>query len=132
MSATVTVTAVYVGRYEVQIVETNCAPTTVVAITGLPPSGTVIRVQSQLTGGTGTTIDPILGRTSNPGTANQKDVVVVPVAPTELSDVVDKCGEATYHCTTTTGTTGTLWHESRPDAGSDNAITTVYHIIVGW
>lgn len=118
------------GEFTVTIVETAGATATVVQIDGVPIVGTVRRIQAQLESGAGTTIDPILGRTATPSTAIISDVVLHALSTPAAT--ADRCGAATYVASTITGGLGTLWHMSRPDAGSNNAITTVYHITAGW
>lgn len=133
MPATVTVVNAGPGEFEVTIDETSATSTSEVEITGVPILGVVKRVQIQLVSGAGTTVQPILGRVTNPAAAPITDWVVEPISdPADAAPAIDRCGGATYRALTVTGGQGTLYHRSRVDAGSNNTIQTVYHIKAGW
>lgn len=133
MAATVTVTPVAAGCYQVTIEEDNVGAATEVELPNLPPVGTIRRVQSQLISGSGTGVAPILGRVTDPAAAPVTDIVVEAVATSSAAARIDRCGSATYRGTTASGGGGvTLFHRSRPNAGNDNVVRTIYHIVVGW
>lgn len=107
----------------ITIDETDCGPADETpAILNIPVAGMVRRQICVLNSGTATTIDPILGTIPNP--AGTIDVAVENETP---AATVDTQGVATF-----VSPAGVLYHRSRPDAGADNAIQTVYHIGIGW
>lgn len=120
-AATVTVTPIGQKAYRVTIAEVDCGPTDEAQVPGLPVQGAVRRQLSQKGAGTAATIDPIVGIATNP---SGNDVIVENDVPTTQVDVQ---GFASY-----LSATGTLFHRSRPNAGNDNVVTTVYHITTGW
>jgi hypothetical protein len=84
--------------------------------------GMVRRQICLLESGAGATINPILGTVPNP--APTPNVVVENLTP---AATVDTQGIATY-----VAPARIFFHRSRPDAGADNVIQTVYHITIGW
>lgn len=135
MAATITVTKVAADDVDssrsecfiLQIAETSVAAATevevVLATHGLPTVGRIHARICQLTSGTGTTIDPIVGDVTNPSSgagwkmenataaASTHEVPVVPIPYAGISS---------------------FFHRSVPDTGSDNAVTTLYYIEKGW
>jgi len=75
-----------------------------------------------LTSGTASTVDPIVGIATNPAGFN----VVIENGTAAATIDNSYAGGITF------SSSGSLFQRSKPDAGSDNAITTVYHIAVGW
>lgn len=133
MPATVTIVNAGPGEFEITIDETDATSSSEVVVPGVPILGLVKRVQIQLVSGSGTTVQPILGRVTNPAAASITDWVVEPISdPAEAAPAIDRCGGATYRALTVTGSKGTLYHRSRVDAGANNVIQTVYHIKAGW
>lgn len=120
-SALVTNRKVGPAAFEVTIAETDCGPTDEASITGIPIQGRILKQVCVPGTGTAATVDPILGSETNPtGTA-------VIVEPPAAAAEIDIQGLSTY-----ISETGVLYHRSRPNAGNDNVITTVYHIASGW
>jgi hypothetical protein len=128
-NANVTVTQVGPSEFVVRIEETDVGPTDEAVIDGVPLVGRVARQQCIRTGGSASTVWPVLGEVSPADTPTR-----IIVEPEEPLDLVDIQGTATYHDATRspTGPYGRVFHQSRPDAGADNAITTIYHISTRW
>jgi hypothetical protein len=127
-SAIVTVTQVGASEYAVRIEETDCGPADEAIVTGVPLVGRVLRQQCIRTAGTAAMVWPVLGETT-PATTPTR-VVVEPDAPAALVDIQ---GEATYFdATKAPGPEGRLFHQSRPNAGADNVITSIYNISTRW
>ena len=112
------------NMYRVSIAEAEGAAASEATITGLPTFGRVWRQLLTKASGTATTFDPILTTSAN-GSGN--DVVVE--NDTAAGSPIDNTAAdgATYY-----SSTGTLYHKSVPDAGTDNTVTVVYHITEGW
>lgn len=111
------------GEILVTISETEAASTSEASIDLGVQKFRVHRQICQLTSGTGTTVDPILGNATN---------------PSGISVILENdTAAATADNSVTGGVTGyvsngTLYHRSQVDAGSDNSISTQYHLVVGW
>ena len=126
MGATVEVTKMKLGgsiNYAVKVAETSVAAATEYVVEGLPFNGRIVSFLSVLTGGSGATIQPVIGTASgfNLNSINQiagqasaaayiNDATVVPYA--YLS-------------------TGKLYVRSVPNTGSDNAVSTFILIVEG-
>ena len=106
----------------IHISETDAANGDEATITGVPSTGEILRQTCVLTAGTGTTVDPVLA-TSAGGTGA---AIVV------SNDVAAATVDTAYPVVAYTGGGGTLYHQSKVDAGADNAITTVYLVSAGW
>lgn len=112
------------GGYIVTIAGTALAAGTEVAITGLPKAGRVRRVKAHRTSGTGTTLNPILGTSTDPsGTGivweNDEAAADVDWQPE---------GGALYY-----SPTGTLYWRGRCDGvGADNVEAAELLIEAGW
>jgi len=116
--------------YLVQIAETEAGGATEATITGIPVRGRVLRQQATLTAGSGSTIDPILGNATNPAAATASLVVENATAAATIDNMSDPA--VPY-----VSATGTLYHRSVCDSGSDNSVTTLYYIsgataVRGW
>lgn len=126
--ATVTVTRLNERDLHVRVAEIDCNSTdeATIASNDLPRQCRVLRQTSTLSAGTGVTVDPILGRLTNPsGLA----VIIENGAPAITIDNAPVGGVPAY----TGGTYPySLFHRSRPNAGADNVITTEYLIREGW
>lgn len=124
-------TVTQVGRQEflVRIEETEADPASEAEIEGVPLVGRVLRQQCIPTAGSATTVWPVLGETSPADTPDR--IVVEPEAAAALIDIQ---GSATYFDATKSPTrpVGVLYHRSRPDAGADNSIVSIYHITTAW
>lgn len=111
------------GEILVTISETEAASTSEASIDLGVQKFRVFRQICQLTSGTGTTVDPILGNATN---------------PSGISVILENdTAAATADNSVTGGVTGyvsngTLYHRSQVDAGTDNSVSTQYHIVVGW
>ena len=111
------------GEILVTISETEAASTSEASIDLGVQKFRVHRQICQLTSGTGTTVDPILGNATN---------------PSGISVILENdTAAATADNSVTGGVTGyvsngTLYHRSQVDAGTDNSISTQYHLVVGW
>lgn len=107
----------------VTVAETEAATGSEATITIAVEKFRVHRQLCQLDSGTGTTIDPILARSSG-GTGI--DIVLQNDAAAASVDNSITAGAASY----VSG--GVLYHKSVVDAGTDNAVTTEYYLTVGW
>ncbi len=101
-------------------------------ITGLPPTGAVLRLDSKLTAGTATSIDPVLNKDGG----SSANLVVVQatdsadrVAP-ETATWVSEAGFATY--TNTEDADKSLYYWPKPDAASDGVVSFEIHFQTGW
>lgn len=132
-SYTVTVSPVGPNLFEVTVNESDVGVNSEALLDNLPPVGTIRRVQSQFVSGSGAGVAPILGRTTDPAAAPVTDTVVEAVTTADRAARVDRCGTSTYRATTASspGPGARLFHRSRPAAGSDNVVRTVYHIVAG-
>ena len=97
----------------VSITETSVSSSTEETIALGVTKGRILRQTSALTSGSGSTVDPILARTSG-GT-----------------------GAATVDNQTNGGvpfytSSGNLYHKSVPNSGTNNAVSSEYLIAVGW
>ena len=111
------------GEILVTISETEAASASEASIDLGVQKFRVHRQICQLTSGTGTTVDPILGNATS---------------PSGISVLLENdTAAATADNSITGGVTGyvsngTLYHRSQVDAGTDNSVSTEYHIVVGW
>ena len=123
MAYTATVTVTREGADTIiHISEVDCAAGDEATCPGVPSTGTVLRQTCVLTAGTATSVNPAL--TTTPGGTGAA-VVVSNLTPGATID------HATPHVAFRGGA-GTLYHQSTPDAGADNSVTTVYLIRAGW
>jgi len=122
MAATVTVTRKG-AEVVVQIAGTSIASTTEATIPLGFTKGRVLRQVCVKTAGSATTLDPILGTATNPSGSS-----VVLENDTAAATVDNQPSPPVTFYTST----GILYHRSVPDTGSDNSVTTEYHILVGW
>jgi len=123
-SGVATVTQLSVNDYEITIAETEAKNDSEVTIQLPFLSGRVHRQKCELTAGTGTTVDPLLGEVTNPTT---NDLIVENDAGAVQVDNAITGG------TTFATSDGALYHRSVPnDATADHTISTVYHISRGW
>lgn len=117
--------------WRITIAETEVGASSEVEITQallgkpIPPRGRIMRVKSSRAAGTAANMQPTIGTATNPAGATiayQADLtavsVVVDDAPTD---------GATYELSGSS-----LFLRSKPDAGSDNTITTTIEIYPGW
>ena len=138
-AAVVTVTQRSPSKYVVRIEETDCSSTDEATLDGLPLVGSVRRQQCILQSGTAATVQPILGEVPDPVTNTDRVVAQEGTA----GAITDSAGVATYEDTTPTPpgvvdangepvVGARLYHRSRPNAGADNVIVSIYHISTEW
>lgn len=125
-ASTCTVTASQVdGRKHVKavIVETGARDTTEVACSGVPAFGTIVSIEATLTAGTGTTINPILGRAAAFAASTQDHIATATTTAAHLHEQ----GSTAYY-----SSTGVLYVRSRPNnTTTDHAISTEILIVEG-
>ena len=107
----------------VAVSETGAGTTTEAEIPLGIARGRILRMTCVLNSGTADTVDPIIGIATNPSGVN---VVIEHGTPAAVVDASYAGGGITF------SSDGSLFHRSKPNAGTDNSITTVYHIAVGW
>ena len=83
----------------------------------------VLRQSTVKVSGSATTLNPILGRATNP---TGKTVLVENETP---GDPIDNSPSPPVSCW---APAKNLYHRSKPNIGSDNVIYTEYHIIKDW
>lgn len=108
------------GLYEFTIVELEASATTEFTLTGVPDYGYVIRSASQLTAGSGSTVDPVLGRATAPA-----GITLITANDTAAASVDNIQTEGVPY---TTLTAGTLFGRSVCGSATDNAVTTLIYI----
>jgi len=124
----------YHGRYYIVIDETDVQLTSEAIVSPAsgkhvpPPAGAVIRVVCVRTGGSAATVNPILmletGGMAGTGVIYDKGGAVASVNQIQKPP-------ATYFINRKRGTSGLLYHRSRPSAAGAN-ISTRYEILPGW
>lgn len=107
----------------VTITETGAGSGTEETITLGVQKFRVFRQLCQLTSGSGSTVDPILARTSGGSGIN---VLLENDTAAATCDNQVTGGVICY------SSSGVVYHKSVPNSGSDNAISTEYSILVGW
>ena len=120
MSATVT----RKGReILVTISQTSVAAATELEIPLGITRGRLLRIIAAKTSGDASNVDPLLGISTNP-----TGVDVVFEQGTAAAEVDNQIvGGATFSTTS-----GSLFYRPKPDSGSNNAVATTLHILVGW
>lgn len=93
------------------------------AVIDVPENAIIVRFTATLTGGTGTTINPVIGRASGFTADTQDQVLAAPGAAAHI----DVTGPFYYY-----SEKGTLYVKTAPDAGTDNAVSYELLIIPGW
>ncbi len=117
-------------EFVITISETDASPTDVATVDGLahgtPFFGKVLRQRCVIESGDATSVSPCLGKV-NPPTDD-------PVCIADADSPADTQGTATYECLTASasGVGGLLYHSSGLDGGSNNVVTTYYHIGPRW
>ncbi len=86
----------------------------------------LIKQECHLTAGTGTTVDPILGKATDPANATNADKIIASNG-TAAANIYNQPATPV-----TMDITGVVYHRSQVDAAADNSITTTYHFLVGW
>lgn len=107
----------------VVIAETSASSATESTIPLGVQKARVMRQICQVTAGTAATVDPILTRTSGGSGIN----VIL-----ENDTAAATCDNSVSGGIPAYVSDGVLYHKSTPNAGSDNAISTEYYILVGW
>jgi hypothetical protein len=121
-AASSTVTPVKPGHYLLDIDESDVGVTDFTSVNGLPVIGSIMRVESSLESGTGTTVAPI---TASADTFAGRDVIT---AATAAAVVDENLVEGIPYALTD----GKFYHQATPDAGTDNVIKTRYLIRDCW
>ena len=107
----------------VSITETSVSSSTEATIALGVTKGRILRQTSALTSGSGSTVDPILARTSG-GTG----INVVGENGTAAATVANQTNGGVPFYTSS----GNLYHKSVPNSGTNNAVAAEYLIAVGW
>ena len=123
-AAAVTVTHLGGRDYSVTISETDAATGSEATIEGLPKKGRVLSQLADKTAGAATTIDPIL-TTASGSTLSTQVVMENATAAATISNLADP--SVPYY-----SASGTLYHKSNVDSGTNSSVTTVYLIQAGW
>jgi hypothetical protein len=122
-SNTITVLDLGKGCYSVTISETNAEATSEAVITGLPVTASLLKQSCALTGGSGATVDPVLGSTTNPSG---------PSVIAENADPAVAISNLASPAIPFATTTGTVYHRSKVNAGADNTIISRLLFKAGW
>lgn len=129
-AATVTATRLSERDILIRVAETEVAAASEATISpsnvDLPQRFRLLRAVSVLSAGTAATIDPILGRSTNPSNV---DVIYENAAPAATADNAPIAGLPVY---LGNSYPYSMFHRSRPNAGADNTVTTEYYIREGW
>jgi hypothetical protein len=107
----------------VGISETSASSSTESTITLGVQKFRVLRQLCQVTAGTAATVDPILARTAGGSGIN----VLL-----ENDTAAATCDNSVIGGVACFSSDGVIYHKSVPNAGSDNAISAEYAILVGW
>lgn len=86
-------------------------------------SGRILKVVSELTAGTGTSVRPVIGTSTDPASSAADTIVSIAAASAAAA-----INAVTDPPTPFTSSDGLLYHRARVDAGADNSITTTYFI----
>ena len=109
----------------VVISQTSVATATEIEIPLGITRGRLLRITADKTSGDASNIDPILGIVTNPaGTPSSVTFEQGTGAVTIDNQIV---GGATFSTSS-----GSLFYRPKPDSGTNNAVTTILHILVGW
>lgn len=123
-NAVVTITQLGGRKLRVVITETDAAASSEATIAGLPTEAIVLSQLADKTAGAGSTIDPRLTTASGSTLATQT-IIENGTAAASVSNLASPA--IPY-----SSDTGTLYHKSGVDSGTNNSITTVYLIKAGW
>ncbi len=123
-NATVTITQLGGRKLRVVITETDAEASSEATIAGLPTEGLLLTQLADKTAGAGSTIDPRLTTASGSTLATQT-IIENGTAAASISNVASPAFPYSSD-------TGTLYHKSGVDSGTNNSITTVYLIKAGW
>ena len=116
------------GAGILQIVEVEAAATSeseiVLATYGIPPIGRIHTQLCRLTAGTGTTVDPVIGDTTDPAAAATwkiENATAAALIHNQPDSAVRYAGITSF------------FHRAVPNnAAADHSITTTYYISEGW
>lgn len=124
---TVTVRKYSDSDFEILIDETDCGTTSEAEISDarLPRQFRIYRQTTVLASGSGSTIDPILGRITNPAGID------VLCENGTAAAAVDNVAVTPIPCYTA-DPDGKLYHRSRPDSGTNNVVHSAYLIRADW
>ena len=124
-SATVLVNPIGSGDLEILITENDAEATSEATIPGLPIKGRIWSMAAQLVSGAGSTIDPVLGKLTNPAASGMTKLLENDTAAAGVHNVA--IGPVPYYAPD-----GVLFHRSGVDSGTDNVIQTRYLISSSW
>jgi hypothetical protein len=111
-------------HYLVTIAETEAAAASEFTVPNLPQRGKIMSYKAKRTAGTGTTVDPIIGRSATPTTATLDAIWENGTA----AGNIDSFPGVQYY-----SSTGTIYGRSTPNnAAADHTITTQILIVEGW
>lgn len=127
-ASTITVEQAGTGLYVVTISETDAAAASEteidLAAEGLPPIGAIVARRCAVESGAGSTVQPVLGDATDPENAAawlfSTDTAANPVHQQPAAPITYGTGVSS------------LFHRSKVDSGTNNTITTVYHLKRGW
>ena len=88
--------------------------------------GRILMQKCHLTSGAGSTVDPVIGTVTNPASSAKDIIISNGTAGASISNQLGAPGVPFYTAT------GKLYHRSVVDSGTNNAISTEYHIVQGW
>lgn len=116
------------GLFVITIAETGASSTSETSFE-VPKTFRILRQTCKLTGGTATTIDPVIGTVTDPGNVSSGAELVYAngTAAAQVNNDINSGQGAAFYAAG-----GKLYHRSVPDAGSDNSVSTIYLIQGGW
>ncbi len=113
------------GEVLIIITETGGTTTGELEITGLPKTGRIFRQVGGKTSGAAATVDPVLGTLTNPAALPETTTVSNDTAAATVDNL--QAGGVPYYTAT-----GSLFHRSVYDSGTNNAGTFHYFLKPGW
>ena len=102
--------------------DTGVAAASEAQVPNIPKTGTILRYTATLTGGSGATINPTIGRAPGYSASTQEQVMAAPGA----AAFIDVTGPLYYNTATD------LFVVANPDTGTDNAVSHQLLIVPGW
>tara|TARA_R110000851_G_C12786724_1_gene535934 strand:- start:196 stop:558 length:363 start_codon:yes stop_codon:yes gene_type:complete len=107
----------------VVISQTSVATATEIEIPLGITRGRLLRIIADKTAGDASNIDPVIGIATNPAGSN----IVFEQGTGAVTIDNQIVGGATFSTSS-----GSLFYRPKPDSGTNNAVTTILHILVGW
>lgn len=109
--------------YVVTFSGTSIAAATEVEITGLPTRGRIYKVMSNRISGDAATVQPLIGNATSP--ANN---TIMFSGATAADPFTEQPAEPKPYYSST----GSLFYQDRPNAGSNNTTSVAIYILPGW